>query len=75
MGCAVLAGAIGWTDALVVAGGVAWKPTGSWTADDGIRPIAGGSYELKWGLKEGTLLIRGSNANPVWPALHGVSCG
>lgn len=47
---------------------------GSWTADDGIRPIADGSYELKWGLTEGTLLVRGSNGNPVWPALHGVSC-
>lgn len=59
----------------VGAGGVGWKPMGSWTADDGIRPIADGSYELKWGPKEGTLLIHGSNANPVWPALHGVSCG
>ncbi|MEU0380258.1 hypothetical protein ABZ093_23535 [Streptomyces cyaneofuscatus] len=98
VGCAVLAGAIGWTDALAVVGravvreasfllagsgqvfavgtgGVGWKPMGSWTADDGIRPIAAGSYELKWAPKEGTLLIHGSNANPVWPALHGVSCG
>jgi len=55
--------------------GVGWRPGGSWRADDGIRPIADGSYELKWGLKEGTLLVHGSNTNPVWPALHGVSCG
>lgn len=55
--------------------GVGWRPAGSWRADDGIRPVADGSYELKWGLKEGTLLVHGSNTNPVWPALHGVSCG
>lgn len=54
--------------------GVGWKPTGSWTADDGIRPVADGSYELNWGLKEGVLLVHGSNGDPVWPALHRVSC-
>ncbi|BEL06548.1 hypothetical protein Q0Z83_047390 [Actinoplanes sichuanensis] len=54
--------------------GIAWRGT-SWTADDGHRPIAAGDYELSWGFGGGSLVVEGSDGDPVWPALHGVDCG
>jgi hypothetical protein len=54
--------------------GAAWRGS-SWTADDGYRPIADGTYELRWGLGGGILVVSGTDGNPVWPALHDVDCG
>ena len=53
--------------------GVGWR-AGSWTADDGRRPIEEGTYTLSWGVGGGALLVRGDSGNPVWPGLHEVSC-
>ncbi len=53
--------------------GVGWL-TGSWTADDGVRPIEDGSYRLSWSVGGGSLLLQGNGGNPVWPGLHEVSC-
>lgn len=53
--------------------GVGWR-TGSWTADDGLRPIDDEQYELSWGLENGALLVRGDGRNPVYPGLHEVTC-
>lgn len=47
---------------------------GSWTADDGDRPVGRGDYELRWGADEGTFTVHGSPGNPVWPGLHGLGC-
>ncbi|MEU9125261.1 hypothetical protein AB0C96_36420 [Streptomyces sp. NPDC048506] len=58
----------------VGASGIGWR-TSSWTADDGGRPIATGSYTLHWGLGGGVLTVSGSAGNPVWPSLHDVDCG
>jgi len=55
--------------------GVAWGPSGSWTADDGYRPVAAGTYELKWHRDGGTLLVSGTSADPVYPGLHDIDCG
>ncbi|MEU9172192.1 hypothetical protein AB0D34_31125 [Streptomyces sp. NPDC048420] len=55
--------------------GVAWGPSGSWFADDGYRPVAEGSYELRWGRSDGSLLVGGTSGNPVYPSLHTVDCG
>ncbi|MBP2478905.1 hypothetical protein JOF53_007777 [Crossiella equi] len=46
----------------------------SWTADDGYRVIASGTYELKWSGDSGVLVVRGRSGDPVWPALHDVDC-
>lgn len=54
--------------------GIAWLPSGSWRADDGYRPIAAGTYELRWSRDGGTLLVRGTEGNPVMDGLHGVDC-
>lgn len=53
--------------------GVGWR-AGSWTADDGIRPIGEGQYELSWGVGGGVLLVQGDGHNPVYPSLHEVTC-
>lgn len=53
--------------------GVGWR-TGSWTADDGIRPITNEQYELSWGLGGGALIVHGDGHNPVYPGLHEVAC-
>ncbi|MFH8347641.1 hypothetical protein [Streptomyces sp. NPDC018045] len=58
----------------VGAGGIG-RPTGHWTADDGLRPIAAGSYGLSWGDDSGSLMIHGTATDPVRPALHDVDCG
>ncbi|MFF2412571.1 hypothetical protein [Streptomyces sp. NPDC058092] len=56
--------------------GIAWRPSGSWQADDGYRPIAAGTYELRWSRDGGgTLLVRGTEGNPVMNnGLHSVDC-
>ncbi|MFH8410098.1 hypothetical protein ACH4FX_35765 [Streptomyces sp. NPDC018019] len=46
----------------------------SWTADDGLRPIAEGLYRLRWGVGGGSLVVSGRVTDPVRPALHGVAC-
>lgn len=53
--------------------GVGWR-AGSWTADDGVRPIENGRYRLSWGIGGGALLLQADSFNPVWPGLHEVSC-
>ena len=55
--------------------GAAWGPSGSWFADDGYRPVAEGSYELRWGRSDGSLVVSGTRGNPVHPSLHTVDCG
>ncbi|MEE1768565.1 hypothetical protein PUR34_10435 [Streptomyces sp. JV185] len=54
--------------------GVAWRPSGSWQADDGYRPIAEGTYELHWGRDDGALSVRGTEVDPVMDGLHGLDC-
>jgi hypothetical protein len=44
------------------------------TTDDRYRPVAVGSYDLKWDGDEGVHTVSGSNVDPVWPSLHEVSC-
>ena len=46
----------------------------SWTADDGYRPIASGTYTLRWATG-GVLTVSGRSGDPVWPALHEGPCG
>lgn len=53
--------------------GVGWR-TGTWTADDGIRPIGDKQYELSWGVAGGLLTLRGDGRNPVYPSLHEPIC-
>lgn len=53
--------------------GIGWRAS-SWTADDGYRPIAAGSYELRWSQDGGSLMVHGRATDPVWPALHVVRC-
>ena len=49
---------------------------GSWTVDDGYRPVGAGTYELDWGRDRGLLRISGTSTDPV---LHGgsadIDCG
>ncbi|WP_405972110.1 hypothetical protein OG496_22025 [Streptomyces sp. NBC_00988] len=45
--------------------GLAWGEAGSWVVDDGYRPVAGGTYEIKWERDGGLLLISGTNTDPV----------
>lgn len=54
--------------------GIAWRPSGSWLADDGYRPIAEGTYELRWSQDGGTLTVRGTEVNPVMQGLQSVDC-
>lgn len=49
------------------------RPVSSWTADDGYRPIASGTYQFTWGA-EGALLTVHGDIDPVWPALHYFDC-
>ncbi|MFD3512488.1 hypothetical protein [Streptomyces sp. NPDC058657] len=60
----------------VGASGVAWWPSlsGSWTADDGYRPIAEGTYEMRWHQDGGVLSVSGDGVNGVMDGLHGVNC-
>ncbi|MFC9891056.1 hypothetical protein [Streptomyces pilosus] len=45
--------------------GLAVGEAGSWTVDDGYRPIDAGTYELSWGRDGGHLRIRGTSTDPV----------
>ncbi|WP_329249989.1 hypothetical protein OG223_19395 [Streptomyces sp. NBC_01478] len=45
--------------------GLALGEADSWVVDDGYRPVAAGTYELKWDRSGGLLLINGTNVNPV----------
>ncbi|MEE1753294.1 hypothetical protein [Streptomyces sp. SP18CS02] len=51
------------------------RPGSSWTADDGYRPVASGTYELSWGHGGGVLAVHGTTGDPVFPGLHEVDCG
>jgi len=46
----------------------------SWRGDDGYRPIASSTYELRWGAHNGNLSVNGSGVDPVLPALHEIDC-
>ncbi|WP_330280395.1 MULTISPECIES: hypothetical protein [unclassified Streptomyces] len=56
--------------------GLALGKSGSWTVDDGFRPVGAGAYDLSWGQDSGALRIRGTATDPV---LHGgstdIDCG
>ncbi|BBC95406.1 hypothetical protein SRO_4230 [Streptomyces rochei] len=56
--------------------GLALGAAGSWTVDDGYRPVAGGTYTLDWGPGGGLLQVRGTSTDPV---VHGgltdIDCG
>lgn len=54
--------------------GIVGWPSGSWTADDGYRPIAQGTYELRWGRSDGALTVSGSEVNPVMDGVHSLKC-
>jgi len=45
--------------------GLAVGRSGSWTVDDGYRPIAAGTYELDWVRDGGLLRISGTSTDPV----------
>ncbi|WP_328544434.1 hypothetical protein [Streptomyces europaeiscabiei] len=45
--------------------GLALGESGSWTVDDGYRPIDTGTYELAWGRNGGLLQISGTSTDPV----------
>ncbi|MFF9200682.1 hypothetical protein ACF1AE_02400 [Streptomyces sp. NPDC014986] len=45
--------------------GLALDESGSWTADDGCRPVDAGTYELSWGREGGHLRISGTGTDPV----------
>lgn len=45
--------------------GLALGESGSWTVDDGYRPIDAGTYELDWGRAGGLLQISGTSNDPV----------
>lgn len=61
--------AVGWS-------GLALGTSGSWTVDDGYRPVDAGTYELDWGRDRGLLRISGTSTDPV---LYGgsadIDCG
>ncbi|MGW9438072.1 hypothetical protein [Streptomyces sp. NPDC055607] len=54
--------------------GFAWRPQGSWQTDDGYRPIAAGTYGLRWNRGGGTLVVHGTEAKPVTDGRHDVGC-
>ncbi|WP_416979343.1 hypothetical protein [Streptomyces sp. T028] len=45
--------------------GLALGTAGSWTVDDGDRPVDAGRYELAWGRDSGLLRINGTVTDPV----------
>ncbi|WP_446042181.1 hypothetical protein [Streptomyces sp. SID1121] len=45
--------------------GLALGKSGSWTVDDGYRPVEAGTYELNWGRDGGLLRISGTSTDPV----------
>ena len=56
--------------------GLALGESGSWTVDDGYRPIDAGTYELDWGQDGGLLRIGGTSTDPVLRGgLADIDCG
>ncbi|MCX4993095.1 MULTISPECIES: hypothetical protein [unclassified Streptomyces] len=45
--------------------GLALGESGSWTVDDGYRPVGAGAYELDWGRDGGLLRVSGTSTDPV----------
>lgn len=45
-----------------------------YTADDGGRPASEGGYSVRWRGDDGVIRLTGGPGQPVWPALHEVSC-
>ncbi|MFF2198478.1 hypothetical protein [Streptomyces sp. NPDC058157] len=57
---------------------IGWRPSGSWIADDGHRPVAAGMYELHWSERggHGTLSVHGTATDPIVSGgLASVDCG
>ncbi|WP_432168316.1 hypothetical protein [Streptomyces sp. bgisy031] len=56
--------------------GLALGTSGSWTVDDGFRPVDAGAYDVRWGPDGGALLIRGTASDPVLDGgLTDIDCG
>ncbi|MER5539434.1 hypothetical protein [Streptomyces mirabilis] len=56
--------------------GLALGESGSWTVDDGYRPVDAGTYTLHWGRDGGLLRISGTNTDPVLRGgTAGIDCG
>ncbi|MFD6276561.1 hypothetical protein ACFWFI_13465 [Streptomyces sp. NPDC060209] len=56
--------------------GMAWRPSGSWTADDMHRPVADGTYELHWSRSGGTFTVSGTATDPIVSSeLNSLDCG
>ncbi|MFE9288446.1 hypothetical protein [Streptomyces olivaceus] len=45
--------------------GLALSKSGSWTVDDGYRPVDAGAYAMSWGRDGGLLRISGTSTDPV----------
>ncbi|WP_316744200.1 hypothetical protein [Streptomyces sp. MK7] len=55
--------------------GIAWRTSGSWTVDDGYRPVAEGNYLLEWGHADGSLTVGGTATDPVLDGgVIGIDC-
>ncbi|MFI2361282.1 hypothetical protein [Promicromonospora sp. NPDC019610] len=65
---------IGSGDVYVVRGLGVGERVGTWTADDGYRPVGAGTYDLALGPDGGTLTVRGTPSDPVMPAAHAIDC-
>ncbi|KPC79633.1 hypothetical protein ADK82_26320 [Streptomyces sp. NRRL S-4] len=56
--------------------GVALRPSGSWMADDMHRPVAEGTYELRWSGSGGTFAVSGSATDPIVASeMNPLECG
>ncbi|MEU0738138.1 hypothetical protein [Streptomyces sp. NPDC006134] len=56
--------------------GLALGESGSWTVDDGYRPVEAGTYELDWGRDGGLLRVSGTGVDPVVRGgLTDIDCG
>ncbi|MEU5166320.1 hypothetical protein [Streptomyces mutomycini] len=56
--------------------GVALRPSGSWMADDMHRPVAEGTYELRWSRSGGTFAVSGSATDPIVASeMNPLECG
>lgn len=55
--------------------GIAWGASGSWTVDDGYRPVADGNHLLEWGRTDGSLTVGGTATDPVLDGgVIGIDC-
>ncbi len=56
--------------------GLALGESGSWTVDDGYRPVGAGMYELDWGRDGGLLRISGTSTDPITGGgIADIDCG